>query len=78
VYKLTADDLIKTIEMLLNHRELVLQDAETVTAALQRFRARPTLGFMDCLIVESARKAGHLPLGTFDKKLAKVEGTQKL
>jgi predicted nucleic-acid-binding protein len=78
VYELTANDLIKTIEMLLNHRELVLQDAETVTAALQRFRARPGLGFTDCLIVESARKAGHLPLGTFDKKLAKVEGTQKL
>jgi len=78
VYKLTANDLIKTIEMLLNHRELVLQDAETVTLALERFRARPALGFMDCLIVESARKAGHLPLGTFDKSLAKVEGTHKL
>lgn len=78
VYELTATDLINTIEMLLNHRDLVLQDAETVTLALQRFRARPALGFMDCLIVESARKAGHLPLGTFDKNLAKVDGTQKL
>lgn len=78
VYELTANDLIKTIEMLLNHRELVLQDAEIVTAALQRFRARPALGLTDCLIVESARKAGHLPLGTFDKSLAKVEGTHKL
>jgi predicted nucleic-acid-binding protein len=78
VYELTANDLIKTIEMLLDHRELVLQDAEIVTAALQRFRARPALGLTDCLIFESARKAGHLPLGTFDKSLARVEGTHKL
>jgi predicted nucleic-acid-binding protein len=78
VYELTANDLIRTIDMLLNHRDLVLQDAEIVTAALTRFRARPALGFTDCLIVESARKAGHLPLGTFDKSLAKVEGAQRL
>jgi hypothetical protein len=25
-----------------------------------------------------ARKAGHLPLGTFDRKLATVEGAHKL
>jgi len=78
VYELTANDLIKVIEMLLNHRDLVLQDSETVTRALQRFRARPALGFTDCLMVETARQAGHLPLGTFDRNLAKVEGTQRL
>jgi predicted nucleic acid-binding protein len=49
-----------------------------VAGALDLFRARPALGFIDCLMVESARKAGHLPLGTFDRNLAKVEGTQKL
>jgi len=78
VYELTTNDLIRTIEMLLNHRDLVLQDAEIVTAALERLRARPALGFIDCLIVESARKAGHLPLGTFDKNLSKLEGTHRL
>jgi hypothetical protein len=30
------------------------------------------------LIGEVARKAGHLPLGTFDRELAKVDGAQKL
>jgi predicted nucleic-acid-binding protein len=64
--------------MLLNHRDLVLQDREVVVAALELFRARPGLGFSDCLRLESARKAGHLPLGTFDRSLAKVEGTHKL
>ena len=78
VYELSSNDLIRAIEMLLNHRDLVLQDAETVAGALELFRARPALEFSDCLMVELARKAGHLPLGTFDRKLAKVEGTQKL
>ena len=34
VYELTAHTQAQAIEMLLNHRDLVLQDAERVTAAL--------------------------------------------
>jgi len=34
--------------------------------------------FSGCLMLQLARKAGQLPLGTFDRSLAKVEGTQKL
>jgi predicted nucleic-acid-binding protein len=78
VYELSANDLARAIEMLLNHRDLVLQDSETVAAALELFRAKPALGFSDCLMLQLARKAGHLPLGTFDRNLAKVEGAQKL
>jgi|SRR5450432_1224481 predicted nucleic-acid-binding protein len=78
VYGRSPADLAKAVEMLLNHRDLVLQDAETVARALDLFRAKPALGFSDCLILQSARKAGHLPLGTFDRTLAKAEGTQKL
>ena len=78
VYELTSKELAKAIEMLLNHRDLVLQDAETVVEALELFRSKPVLGFSDCLILQLARKAGHLPLGTFDRSLAKVEGAQKL
>jgi hypothetical protein len=29
-------------------------------------------------VLEIARKAGHLPLGTFDRALAKLEGTQRV
>ena len=78
VYGLKFDDQVKAIGMLLEHRELVLEHREIVAAALELFRARPMLGFSDCLVVESARQAGDLPLGTFDRNLAKVEGTQKL
>lgn len=78
VYELGPEDLAMAIEMLLNHRNLVLQDEETVAGALQLFRVRPALGFSDCLMLQLARRAGHLPLGTFDRTLAKVEGTQRL
>ena len=78
VYEVSPKDQAKAIEMLLNHRELVIQERETVAAALELFRARPALGFSDCLMLEAARKAGHLPLGTFDRNLAKVEGAEKL
>lgn len=76
VYELSPTDLARAIEMLLHHEQLVLQDAETVAGALELFRARPVLGFSDCLMLHLARKAGHLPLGTFDRNLAKIEGAQ--
>lgn len=78
VYQLTTGAQARAIEMLLNHRELVVQDAETVAAALELFRSKPALGFSDCLMLQLARKAGHLPLGTFDRSLAKNAGAQKL
>lgn len=78
VYDRSAEQIGSAAEMLLAHAELTLQDADVVAAALSQFRARPALGFSDCLVLESARKAGHLPLGTFDRQLAKLDGTQRL
>ena len=78
IYERSADNLATAIEMLQNHRHLILQDSDAVTAALELFRSRPALGFSDCLMLQLARKAGHLPLGTFDRGLGKIEGTHKL
>jgi len=78
VYDRDARQIALAIEMLLNHRSLVLQHAEAVEAALDVFRRRPALGFSDCLLVELARAAGHLPLGTFDRSLGKLDGTATL
>jgi predicted nucleic-acid-binding protein len=64
--------------MLLNHKDLTIQDAEAVTNALAHFRRRPALDFSDCLVLEIARKSAHLPLGTFDRDLAKLEGMKRL
>ena len=78
VYGLDAAGLATAVEMLLSHKNLTLQDADVVGAALDLFRSRPAVGFSDCLMLQLARRAGHLPLGTFDRALARVEGTQKL
>jgi predicted nucleic-acid-binding protein len=78
VYERTSAQLATAIELLLNHQSLTLQDADVVASALNAFRARPSLGFSDCLVLEIARKAGHLPLGTLDRNLAKLEGTRRL
>ena len=78
IYDHTDADLVVVLTMLLDHKQLVLQDSEVVAAALEQYRQRPALGFADCLILETARKAGNLPLGTFDKALAKLEDTQRL
>jgi predicted nucleic-acid-binding protein len=78
VYDVRPSGLAAAIEMLLNHESLTLQDADVVAAALQQFQARPSLGFSDCLVLEVARRAGHLPLGTFDRNLSKLDGAEKL
>lgn len=78
VYDRKAAQLIAALEMMLAHRTLVLQDPDTVAAALAHFKSRPALGFSDCLVLEIARKAGHTPLGSFDKALSTLPQTQRL
>jgi predicted nucleic-acid-binding protein len=78
VYELTHAELVTAVDMLLHHRDLTIQDSDSVAAALEHYRRRPPLGFSDCLILEVARKASHLPLGTFDRDLAKPDGAERL
>ena len=78
VYGRSPAQVADAVDGLLNHKQLTLQDNDAVARALAHYRARPTLGFSDCLVLEIARKAGHPPLGTFDRNLAKIDGTQRL
>lgn len=78
VYERSAAQMVAAVERLLAHADLTLQDADVVAAALGQFRAKPTLGFSDCLVLEVARKSGHLPLGTFARQLGKVAGAHRL
>jgi len=64
--------------MLLAHKDLTIEAADSVRNALQRYREKPSVSFTDCLVLEAARRAGHLPLGTFDRGLAKLQGAQRL
>lgn len=77
-YALDHAEIATIVEMLLSHEHLTLEDATVVDAALERYRAKPPLGFSDCLVLEIARKAGHLPLGSFDKALSRFEGVERL
>ena len=78
VYDCDADAIATAVEMLLSHEHLTVQDTEVVTAAVAQFRQQPRVGFSDCLMVEIARKAGHQPLGTFDRDLGKLDGAHRL
>ena len=78
VYEMTSRQIAEAVDMLLNHRDLTLQDSDAVGAALNQFRKRPAIGFSDCLMLEVARKAGHVPLGTFDRRRGRLDGTQEL
>ncbi|MGC4082905.1 MAG: hypothetical protein QM736_12515 [Vicinamibacterales bacterium] len=78
VYELDTRAIATAVEMLLNHEHLTVQDSDVVAAAVARFRRHPKVGFSDCLMVEIARKAGHVPLGTFNRHLCRLDGTQRL
>ena len=78
VYDLGPAAIATAVEMLLNHQHVTIQDAEVVATALEHYRHNPRLSFSDCLVLEIARKAGHLPIGTFDRQLARLSGTQRL
>ena len=78
VYGLKPAEVAVAVGMLLAHKNLSLQDADVVGSALHLYKGKPMVSFSDCLVLEVARKAGHLPLGTFDRELGKLAGAQKL
>ncbi len=78
VYAASREQISTAVEMLLNHQELTLQDADAVSAALTHFRRYSKVEFSDCLALEIARKAGHIPLATFDRDFAKLADVERL
>lgn len=78
VYEIERAALATVVDMLLDHRDLTVQDADVVAAALADFRQRRGVGFSDCLVAAIARRNGHVPLGTFDRHLAKLEDVERL
>lgn len=77
-YAFSSAQLAETLTMLLENDRLLFQDAELVQAAVVVFSEKPGIQFADAIILESARRAGHLPLGTFDRKLATRAGTVRI
>ena len=75
-YGLDRRALATVVELLLEHESLVLEGPSVVRDALVEFGRPGRVGFSDCLILASARAQGHLPLGTFDKRFAKLEDVE--
>ena len=74
VYGLGRMQIATVVRMLVEHDRLTLQDEDVIRGAHSAFERGRSAGFTDCLVVEVARKAGHLPVGTFDKAMSRIEG----
>jgi predicted nucleic-acid-binding protein len=78
VYELNSAQIATAVTMLLNHEHLTIQEADVVAATLESFRKRAAVSLTDNLIVEVARKNGHVPVGTFDRDFGRLEGVERL
>ncbi|MBP6014892.1 MAG: type II toxin-antitoxin system VapC family toxin [Alphaproteobacteria bacterium] len=78
VYGQSPLQIADALEAALDWETLTFEDAGVVAVALQHYRARPSLKFSDCLIAAIARRAGHTPIGTFDKEFAKVDDVERI
>ncbi len=78
VYGLNRAQVATVVGMLVEHERLTLEGEDAVRGALATFEGSRSADFSDCLIVEAARKAGHLPVGTFDKAMSRIDGATGL
>lgn len=78
VYRVKRKSIAAALDMLLDHKSLVIEGPDVVAAAVAAYRGTSGVGFSDCLVLETARKAGHLPLGTFDRELARFDGATRI
>lgn len=76
VYEFNRRQLTAALEMLLDHQQIVVDQPAIVERAIEVFRSRSRVTFSDCLLLELARQAGCLPLATFDRDLAKLDGAE--
>ena len=74
VYGCGKPQLIEAMTRIIDNKDLFLEEPSIVRMALALYQTEKKVHFEDCMILESARKAGHLPLATFDKALGKLEG----
>src|SRR5512137_2957758 len=56
VYELNAEQLITAVDMLLEHKDLTIDGADSVRDALQQYRKKSSVSFSDCLVLEAARR----------------------
>lgn len=78
-YAFPKEEVAAAIESVLALAGVTVEHEATVRGALAAWRAaNGDVDFADCMILQTAARAGHGRLGTFDGDLAKVPGTQRL
>jgi predicted nucleic-acid-binding protein len=76
-YGFNKTTVTETYKSLLQSRELEFQSESAVEIALLYYKTH-TVDFADCLHTALAAQSTHTPLVTFDKKAARLPGTQGL
>lgn len=70
-------EVAAALEGLLAAPEIVVEQTQDAGAALQRYREGGA-GFADLMIVAAARRAGAGRVVTFERRMARIEGVERL
>ncbi len=76
-YGYSRDRIATILEELVATEGLVVEAADDVALAAFRYRSAGA-GFSDLMVLAAARRAGALPLYTFDRKAARLEAVELL
>jgi predicted nucleic-acid-binding protein len=76
-FEYAKDEVMAALSTLFSAAELSFESERALEVALQLYR-EGSADFADCLHVALAAQAGELPLWTFDKRAAKVNGAQAI
>ncbi len=76
-FEYAKDEVMQVLSSLFSAAELTFESERALEVALQLYRKGPA-DFADCLHIALAAQAGELPLWTFDKCAAKVNGAQSI
>ena len=76
-FEYAKDEVMVVLSSLFSAAELTFESERALEVALQLYRKGPA-DFADCLHIALAAQAGELPLWTFDKRAAKVNGAQSI
>lgn len=74
-YRFSRDRVATVLDELIATEELVLEAAGGVARAARGYR-QGRADFSDLMISAAARRSGALPLYTFDRQAARVEGAE--
>ena len=72
-YRFPRDQIANVIEELVSTEGITVEAADDIVQAVSRYR-QGGVGFADLLVLAAARRAGALPVRTFDRAFARLDG----